>query len=111
MPLGGEGLPRPWATGPSGTRPVAHSLLTLDGHDALDAARQVVAAGAAGVVVGGALVPELTHLQGGFFACPGATSEVVARRPLAGWASPPRSCTTARRQPSSWRPERTCTFA
>ena len=35
--LGGEGLPRPWATGPSGTRPVAHALLTLDGHDALDA--------------------------------------------------------------------------
>ena len=75
--LGGEGLPRPWAGGPSGTRPVAHSLLMLDGHDALDTARQAVAAGAAGVVVGGALVPELTHLQGGFFACPGATSEVV----------------------------------
>ena len=75
--LGGEGLPRPWAGGPSGARPVAHSLLTLDGQDALDAAREAVAAGAAGVVVGGALVPELTHLQGGFFACPGATSELV----------------------------------
>ena len=75
--LGGEGLPRPWAGGPSGARPVAHSLLTLDGQDALDAARDAVAAGAAGVVVAGVLVPELTHLQGGFFACPGATSEVV----------------------------------
>ena len=75
--LGGEGLPRPWAGGPSGARPVAHSLLTLDGQDALDAARDAVAAGAAGVVVAGALVPELTHLQGGFFACPGATSEIV----------------------------------
>jgi lysylphosphatidylglycerol synthetase-like protein (DUF2156 family) len=75
--LGGEGLPRPWAGGPSGTRPVAHSLLALGGQDALDAARDEVAAGAAGVVVGGALVPELTHLQEGFFACPGATSEVV----------------------------------
>ena len=29
------------------------------------------------MVVAGVLVPELTHLQGGFFACPGATSEVV----------------------------------
>ena len=38
--LGGEGLPRPWAGGPSGARPVAHSLLTLDGQDALDAARR-----------------------------------------------------------------------
>ncbi len=106
--LGGEGLPRPWAGGTSGTRPVAHSLLTIDGHDALDAARQAVAAGAAGVVVGGALVPELTHLQGGFFACPGATSEVV-REHRGRLGLPPRSCTTARSRPSSWRPERTCT--
>jgi lysylphosphatidylglycerol synthetase-like protein (DUF2156 family) len=75
--LGGEGLPAPWAGGPSGTRPIAHELLQLDGEDALDATRTAVEGGASGVVVGGALVPELTHLDSGFFACPGATSEVV----------------------------------
>ena len=30
-----------------------------------------------GVIAGGALVPELTHLDAGFFACPGASAEVV----------------------------------
>jgi lysylphosphatidylglycerol synthetase-like protein (DUF2156 family) len=75
--LGGEGLPAPWAGGPSGTRSVAHAQLELDGVDALDAARAAVEAGASGVIVGGAVVPELTHLDVGFFACPGATSEVV----------------------------------
>src|SRR5271170_881281 len=75
--LGGEGLPAPWAGGPSGTRPIAHELLELDGVDALDATRAAVEAGISGVIVGGALVPELTHLDTGFFACPGATSEVV----------------------------------
>ena len=75
--LGGEGLPAPWAGGPSGTRPIAHAQLELDGVDALDAARVAVEAGVSGVIVGGALVPELTHLDAGFFACPGATSEVV----------------------------------
>ncbi len=75
--LGGEGLPAPWAGGPSGSRPIAHDQLELDGEDALDVTRAAVEAGASGVVVGGALVPELTHLDVGFFACPGATSEVV----------------------------------
>ncbi len=75
--LGGEGLPAPWAGGPSGTRPIAHELLEVDGHGALDATRVAVEAGASGVIVGGALVAELTHLDTGFFACPGATSEVV----------------------------------
>ncbi len=75
--LGGEGLPKPWAGGPAGTRPIAHAQLEIDGIDALDAARAAVEAGASGVIVGGALVPELTHLDTGFFACPGATSEVV----------------------------------
>src|SRR3984957_9411355 len=74
--LGGEGLPAPWAGGPSGTRPIAHEQLVVDGVDALDAARAAVEAGASGVIVGGALVPELTHLDAGFFACPGATSAV-----------------------------------
>ena len=75
--LGGEGLPAPWAGGPSGARPIAHDQLQLDGEDALDATRAALEAGATGVIVGGALVSELTHLDAGFFACPGATSEVV----------------------------------
>ncbi len=75
--LGGEGLPPPWAGGQSGARPVAHAQLEIDGEDALDATRAAVEAGASGVVVGGALVPELTHLDAGFFACPGASAEVV----------------------------------
>ena len=29
------------------------------------------------MIAGGSLVPELTHLDAGFFACPGATAEVV----------------------------------
>ncbi len=78
--FGGEGLPAPWATGggrSQGASPTAHSLLTIDGEDALDYTRAAVDSGAAGVVVGGALVAELTQLDTGFFACPGATSEVV----------------------------------
>ncbi len=75
--LGGEGLPAPWAGGASGTRPIAHAQLELDGEDALDATRAALEAGSSGVIVGGSLVPELTQLDAGFFACPGATSEVV----------------------------------
>jgi hypothetical protein len=58
----------------------------------------------------GALVPELTHLDTGFFACPGATSEVVHEH-RGRFGLPPRSCTTARRPPSRSRRERTCTSA
>ncbi len=78
--LGGEGLPSPWSSGGVGTagaRSTAHSLLTLDGEDVLDVTRRAIGGGAAGMIVGGALVPELTHLDAGFFASPGATSEVV----------------------------------
>ncbi|HWF17032.1 MAG TPA: phosphatidylglycerol lysyltransferase domain-containing protein [Acidimicrobiales bacterium] len=75
--LGGEGLPAPWARGGVGTGPIAHAQLEIDGEDALDKTRAAVESGAAGVIAGGALVPELTHLDAGFFACPGATSEVV----------------------------------
>jgi lysylphosphatidylglycerol synthetase-like protein (DUF2156 family) len=78
--LGGEGLPSPWSSGGMGTagaRSTAHSLLTLDGEDVLDVTRKAIGDGAAGMIVGGALVPELTHLDAGFFASPGATSEVV----------------------------------
>jgi lysylphosphatidylglycerol synthetase-like protein (DUF2156 family) len=78
--LGGDALPTPWSGGGArsqGTPPTAHSLLTVDGEDVLDLARRTTEAGAAGLIVGGALVPELTHLDAGFFACPGATAEVV----------------------------------
>jgi lysylphosphatidylglycerol synthetase-like protein (DUF2156 family) len=75
--LGGEGLPAPWSGRQSGTPPIAHALLDIDGRDTLDLTRAAIEAGASGVIVGGALVPELTHLDAGFFACPGATSEVV----------------------------------
>ncbi len=75
--LGGGGLPAPWASEHPGSSPIAHAQLEIDGIDALDATRQAVEAGASGVIAGGSLVPELTHLDTGFFACPGATSEVV----------------------------------
>jgi lysylphosphatidylglycerol synthetase-like protein (DUF2156 family) len=78
--LGGEGLPSPWSPGSArsqGGLPTAHSLLTLDGEDALDATRDAAQAGAAGVILGGALAPELTQLDDGFFASPGATAEVI----------------------------------
>ncbi|HUO48341.1 MAG TPA: hypothetical protein VMU09_05865, partial [Acidimicrobiales bacterium] len=75
--LGGGGLPRPWARGTLGAPPVAHEQLALAGRDALDVTREALDEGASGVVVAGALVPELTHLDTGFFACPGASAEVV----------------------------------
>jgi lysylphosphatidylglycerol synthetase-like protein (DUF2156 family) len=78
--LGGESLPSPWS--PEGARTqgasaTAHSLLTLEGEDVLDATRSAIAGGATGLIVGGALVAELTDLDTGFFACPGANSEIV----------------------------------
>ena len=75
--LGGEGLPAPWAGERSGAGPIAHAQLQIDGGDALDMTRLAVENGAAGVIAGGAVAAELTHLDMGFFACPGATSEVV----------------------------------
>jgi lysylphosphatidylglycerol synthetase-like protein (DUF2156 family) len=78
--LGGGGLPSPWSSSAAhteGARPTAHSLLTLDGEAVLDVTRKAIADGATGLIVGGALAAELTHLDSGFFASPGATSEVV----------------------------------
>ncbi len=75
--LGGEGLPAPWARERSAAGPIAHAQLEVEGDDPLDLTRRAVENGAAGVIVGGAVAPELTHLDVGFFACPGATSEVV----------------------------------
>src|SRR5580704_16896166 len=75
--LGGEGLPAPWARERSAAGPIAHAQLEIDGEDALDMTRRAVENGAAGVIAGGAVAAELSHLDVGFFACPGATSEVV----------------------------------
>jgi hypothetical protein len=75
--LGGESLPPPWARERSAAGPIAHAQLKIDGEDALDMTRHAVENGATGVIAGGAVAPELTHLDVGFFACPGATSEVV----------------------------------
>jgi lysylphosphatidylglycerol synthetase-like protein (DUF2156 family) len=75
--LGGEGLPPPWARERSAAGPIAHAQLEVEGEDALDLTRRAVENGAAGVIAGGAVAPELSHLDAGFFACPGATSEVV----------------------------------
>lgn len=75
--LGGESLPAPWARERSSAGPIAHAQLEIEGEDALDMTRRAVENGAAGVIAGGAVAPELTHLDVGFFACPGATSEVV----------------------------------
>jgi lysylphosphatidylglycerol synthetase-like protein (DUF2156 family) len=78
--LGGEGLPSPWSSGGArtqGARATAHALLTIDGEDVLDVTRHAIAKGATGMIAGGALVAELTHLDTGFFASPGATSEIV----------------------------------
>jgi lysylphosphatidylglycerol synthetase-like protein (DUF2156 family) len=44
---------------------------------ARDAARELVGRGAAGLVTGHTLQPELTHLEGGFYACTGACAEIL----------------------------------
>ncbi len=78
--LGGEGLPSPWSAEgvrTQGRRATAHELLSIEGENVLDVTRNAIAGGATGVIVGGALVAELTHLDVGFFASPGASSEVV----------------------------------
>jgi lysylphosphatidylglycerol synthetase-like protein (DUF2156 family) len=79
---GGGALPSPWSpwshlpsTGP--VAPLPSSGLEVDGDDALDRARAVVAGGATGLIAGGRLRAELTHLGPGFFACPGGTTELV----------------------------------
>ncbi len=82
--LGGEGLPSPWSSEGArmqGSRATAHELVTIDGENVLDVTRNAIVGGATGVIVGGALVAELTHLDVGFFASPGASSEVVHEHP------------------------------
>ena len=53
------------------------SGMLVHGVDALDEARRVTEGGGGGLIVGGRLRAELTHLGPGFFACPGGTTEVV----------------------------------
>jgi lysylphosphatidylglycerol synthetase-like protein (DUF2156 family) len=77
--LGGGALPPPWSplrsAEPFGRSP--SSGLLVSGTEALDEARALVAEGVTGLVTGGSLRAELTHLGPGFFACPGGTTELV----------------------------------
>jgi len=79
---GGGELPAPWAPGTPATGahpgdPAPSNRLLVGGLSAMDEARALVAAGATGLVTGGGLRPELSHLDAGFFACAGGTTEVV----------------------------------
>jgi len=94
----GDDLPMPWAPPPwpgqswagrpgSGRPdsesggPSPSSSLLVGGAGALDEARILVSGGATGMVTGGALRAELTHLGPGFFACPGGTTELLREHP------------------------------
>jgi lysylphosphatidylglycerol synthetase-like protein (DUF2156 family) len=85
--FGGDPLPAPWAPRPwseqwaGGDETPPSAGLSVGAAPALDEARDVVAAGATGLVTGGGLRAELTHLGNGFFACPGGTTEVVREHP------------------------------
>jgi lysylphosphatidylglycerol synthetase-like protein (DUF2156 family) len=51
--------------------------LVVVGRPVRDAARMAIASGAAGLIVGGCATAELTHMDPGFFGCPGASTELV----------------------------------
>jgi lysylphosphatidylglycerol synthetase-like protein (DUF2156 family) len=84
---GGGALPAPWAPRPwseqwaGDDEPPPSASLVLCGVPALDEARALVADGFTGLVTGGALRAELTHLGPGFFACCGGTTELVREHP------------------------------
>ena len=84
---GGGDLPAPWAPRPwseqwaDADESPASSELEVCGTPALDEARSLVADGVTGLVTGGGLRAELTHLGTGFFACPGGTTELVREHP------------------------------
>lgn len=81
--LGGGSLPAPWSgshRGPGANSPPSASL-RVRGVDALDEARSLVASGTTGLVAGGGLRAELTHLGEGFYASPGGTTELVREHP------------------------------
>jgi lysylphosphatidylglycerol synthetase-like protein (DUF2156 family) len=76
---GGGDLPAPWGgddRSPAGAHAPSVALL-VGGVGAMDEARALLAAGATGLVTGGGLRAELSHLGPGFFACPGGTTELV----------------------------------
>ncbi len=76
---GGGELPSPWP------HPLAASLggtpapgeLAIGDHPALDEARALLASGTTGLITGGSFRAEFTHLDRGFFACAGGTTEFV----------------------------------
>lgn len=81
---GGGALPTPWSPRPFSERwpdiaqqPPASDNLAVAGSDALDEARALMGEGLTGLVAGGGLRAELTHLGSGFFASPGGTTELV----------------------------------
>lgn len=79
--LGGGTLGRVFESG-VGARYSEQVPVARTGNDsARDAARELVSSGYAGVVVGATLQAELTHLGTGFFACPGASGEVIDEYP------------------------------
>lgn len=78
---GGGDLPPPWGRHPAVAEPSPAGALAIDGVDAHDEARALVGAGWAGLVTGGGLRAELTHLGTGFYACAGGTTELVREHP------------------------------
>ena len=58
------------------------STLVTESGPVLDRARELLAHGATGYVVGGSMRAALGRLSGGFCAAPGATSEVVREVPV-----------------------------
>ena len=75
---GGGDLPGIWE-GHDAAAAGAHPAggLLVGGVEAMDEARALVAEGTTGLVTGGGLRAELSHLGPGFFACPGGTTELV----------------------------------
>jgi lysylphosphatidylglycerol synthetase-like protein (DUF2156 family) len=74
---GGGALPPLWGSRPVDADAAPPGTLEVGGVDAHDQARAVVGHGATGLVTGGGLRAELTHLGTGFYACAGGTTEVV----------------------------------
>ena len=74
---GGGALPPLWGRCPADADPAPPGALEIGGADAHDQARAVVGHGTTGLVTGGGLRAELTHLGTGFYACAGGTTEVV----------------------------------
>jgi lysylphosphatidylglycerol synthetase-like protein (DUF2156 family) len=79
---GGGHIPTPWSLSAGEIEIPTSDGLVVDGVPALDHARSLVAEGATGLITGGRLRAELTHLgTPGFYACPGGTTELVREHP------------------------------